>query len=202
VRRLLVLLTTLLLAQLMLAGCSEAPTPRHRAMTTGVDVDTPQLRAQKRAAGVQGCAPGDASNDLPDVTLPCLGGGRDVDLRSLRGPMVINLFAQWCGPCRKELPYYQALHRNASGRVAVLGVDYLDTQPSAALELARESGVTYPLVADPSGRLRSDLRIRGLPGIVFLDRSGKVAGVEFRSVRSYAELRHVVHQELGVRVPA
>ena len=88
------------------------------------------------------------------MTLPCLGGGRDVDLARLRGPMVVNLFAQWCGPCRSELPYYQELHRKAKGKVQVLGVDYLDTQPKAALELVEQTGVTYPLLADPAGNLR------------------------------------------------
>ena len=86
---------------------------------------------------------------LPAVTLPCLGGGSDVDLSTLRGPMVVNLWASWCGPCRTEMPILQGFAEEYDGRVAVLGVDYQDVQPEAALELARDSGVTYPLLADP-----------------------------------------------------
>ncbi|MGA8993615.1 MAG: TlpA disulfide reductase family protein [Nocardioidaceae bacterium] len=206
----------LLLAALLLVGCSTGPagtgasgsrTLPARADTAGVDVDTPALRALKQKAGIEPCpastaGPVAAGAGLPDVTLPCLGGGRDVALAGLRGPMVVNLFAQWCGPCREELPYYQRLHEKAGDRLRVLGLDYLDTQPEAALMLARETGVTYPLVADPGGEVRGPLRARGLPGIVFVAADGTVAAVEYRVVSSYAELRDLVSARLGVRLPA
>lgn len=192
-------------ACLLLAACS-APTPTSApggASPQGrVDVDTPALRALKARAGVEPCQQGTSSSRLPQVTLPCLGGGRDVNLAKLRGPLVINLFAQWCAPCRQELPHYQELHEKGRGTVRVLGVDYLDTQPLQALRLVRRAGVTFPLVADPSGTLRTDFKIRGLPGVVLVDADGTVADVEFRVFRSYAELRALVEDRLGVAVPA
>jgi len=166
-----------------------------------VDVDTPQLRALKAQAKVRPCRPGDASTELPGVTLPCLGGGPSVRLDSLRGPLVVNLFAQWCGPCRSEMPYYEQLHRKARGTVGVVGVDYLDTRPDKALELVRDTGVTYPLLADPGGRLRADLRIRGLPGVAFVAADGSVQ-VEFGVVDSYAQLRAMTERHLSVKLPA
>ena len=202
-------LVLVLLACLLLASCASTSTststssPGTGAVTsTGVDVDTPALRTLKASAGIEPCPRGTASGGLPDVTLPCLGGGRPVDLARLRGPLVVNLFAQWCGPCRQELPYYQQLHRKGKGKVAVLGVDYLDTQPGQALQLARGAGVTYPLAADPGGLLRTGLKIRGLPGIAFVDREGKVVDVEFRLITSYAQLRSLVRRHLGVTLPA
>lgn len=191
---------------LLVAGCSSNPeSPGPQPAQSNVDVDTPALRRQKAAAGVEPCrwahATPPSGDGLPDVVLRCLGGGPDVALSTLRGPMVINLFAQWCGPCRTELPFYQELHRKGRGTVQVLGVDYLDTQPSAALDLVEEAGVTYPLLADPDGDLRADFKIRGLPGLVLVDARGRVVDVEFRVVRSYAELRTLVEQRLDVRVP-
>ena len=175
-----------LLACLLLASCTPGSSPSGAGSTSAgdsrVDVDTPALRTLKASAGIEPCPRSTAAGGLPDVTLPCLGGGRPVDLARLRGPLVVNLFAQWCGPCRQELPYYQQLHRKAKGKVAVLGVDYLDTQPAQALQLARGAGVTYPLAADPGGLLRTGLKIRGLPGIAFVDRDGKVVDVEFRLI--------------------
>jgi thiol-disulfide isomerase/thioredoxin len=168
---------------------------------SNVDVDTPQLRALKQRAGVEPCRSGSSHNELPAATLACLGGGPAVRLSSLRGPLVINLFAQWCGPCRSEMPYYQQLHEKAAGRLQVLGIDYLDTRPDLALQLVRATGVTYPLLADPDGSLRAPFGIRGLPGVVLVKRDGTVTTPEFRVVRSYEELRALVQRGLGVTVP-
>ncbi|MEO5652334.1 MAG: TlpA disulfide reductase family protein, partial [Marmoricola sp.] len=91
---------------------------------------------------------------LPEVTLQSLGGGEPVDLRSLRGPLVVNLWASWCVPCRTELPLYAAFAKKYAGRVDVLGIDFQETRVEAALQLARKSGVRYPLLADPDGAVR------------------------------------------------
>lgn len=172
-----------------------------------VDVDTPQLRTLRSQAGLDECPtptgpPPDAAEPMPDVTLPCLGGGPDVELDRLRGPMVINLWAQWCPPCREELPYYQELHERAGGEVAVLGVDFQDTRPDWALELLAETGVTYPSVADPGSKLRVPFRVRGLPGIVFLDEAGEVVAVEYVVIESFDQLADLVDEHLGVAVGA
>ena len=188
-------------------GCADGPAEPGGAEDpprSNVDVDTPQLRAQKAAAGIADCrpGPGPAPEDggLPDLTLACLGGGPAVNLSELRGPLVINLFAQWCEPCRTELPFYERLHRDGTGTLEVLGIDYLDTQPAGALELAEATGVTFPLLADPDGVLREEFRIRGLPGVVLVDADGRVTRIEFTVIRSYAELTGLVREHLGVTV--
>jgi thiol-disulfide isomerase/thioredoxin len=191
------------------AGCSVGVPPADTgdagaATRSNVDVDTPELREAKAEAGIEPCVPGEsapqADRALPDITLPCLGGGEPVDLDELRGPLVVNLFAQWCEPCREELPYYQKLHEEGDDRVRVLGIDYLDTQPDGAIALARETGVTFPLLADPDGALRADLRVRGLPGVVLVDADGRVAHVEYTVIRTYRELTDLVSEHLGITV--
>jgi thiol-disulfide isomerase/thioredoxin len=114
--------------------------------------------------------------------------------------MVVSLFAQWCGPCRTELPYFQQLHEAAGDQVKVLGIDYLDTQPGAALALAADTGVTFPLLADPSSELRVPFRVRGLPVLVLVDADGTVAFSQPFSVDSYAQLTDLVEQHLDVTV--
>lgn len=202
-------------AVLLLAACSPAASPPagrtdpsttgSAAETTGVNVDTPALRAAKNRAGIEECpavksGTGAAAGSLPDITLPCLGGGQEVDLSALRGPMVVNLWAQWCGPCRQELPYYQELHRRGGDRVKVLGIDYQDTRPDWAIDLMRQTGVTYPSLADPGGELRVPLRVRGLPGILLLDERGQVVHQEFTVIESYKQLADLVRKHLGVTV--
>lgn len=199
--------TTALVAVLLLltSACSEQPDVGEEPPPS-VDVDTPELRAQKEAAGIEDCPwskhrpPADAA--LPDVTLPCLGGGPGVDLSTLKGPLVINLWAQWCEPCRDELPYYQRLHEEGAGKVTVLGIDYLDPQPGGAIALAEATGVTFPSLADPDGRLRQEWRVRGLPGVVFVDAEGRVTNPDarptFTVIETYEQLTDLVREHLGV----
>ena len=192
---------------LLLTSCTADPDPQESGpgFEVNVDVDTPALRAAKKEAGVQTCRPGQGTTQsedgLPDVVLPCLGGGPDVNLSSLTGPMVINLWAQWCAPCREELPYYQQLHESGSDDVTVLGVNYQDTQPGLALELIQQTGVTFPLLADPEALVRVPFRVRGLPGAVFVARDGTVTHIEYAVIRSYGQLQGLVEQHLGVTVP-
>jgi cytochrome c biogenesis protein CcmG, thiol:disulfide interchange protein DsbE len=84
--------------------------------------------------------------------------------------------------------------------VRVLGVDYLDTQPGPALQLARDSKVGYPLVADPAGNLDHAAplpHISGLPFTAFVDAGGKVVHVEFGAMRTEADVAAAAQKYLG-----
>ena len=137
---------------------------------------------------------GDQEDRLPDATLQPLGSGEPVHLASLRGPMVINLWASWCAPCREELPEYEAFSRKYAGKVDVLGVDWQETQGDAARQLARDSGVTYPLVTDPEGRLRT----QALPKLILLDADGKVTFEGYVKIASVGQLEDLVEKHLEV----
>ena len=167
-------------------------------------VDSPELRALKAEAGVEPCRPGaeTGTNDLPAVTLPCLGGGPDVDLSSLSGPLVVNLWGGWCGPCREEMPVLQAFAERYGDRVPLVGIDVRDPQTTAALELVKSTGVTYPLLADPddvlSGKAPFPANIP-VPMLVFVDDDGSIQPVSV-VVSSVAELVDLVEEHLGVRL--
>ena len=170
-----------------------------------VKVDTPALREVKARIGMEGCIPGDGApvaDGLPDLTLPCLGGGEDVDLSSLRGPLVINLWQAFCEPCRKEMPALEAFHQQYGDRVAVLGVDFNDVNPAGALQLAEDTKVTYPSIADPGGELMAEdtfaVARRGLPAFVFVDETGAVVGQSSGGVDSVDEIQDLVAQHLGI----
>lgn len=203
--RLVPAVAALVLSLGVLSGCAGEEDPGLMPAVAGVEVDTPELRALKKDAGIDPCPVTEpsvaAADGLPDVTLPCLGGGPDVDLAALRGPLVVNVWASWCGPCRDELPLYQRFAEQYAGRVAVLGIDFNDTQPRAALELARDSGVTYPLVADPDSAVSGPppgLVPRGLPMVVLVDADGRVVHREAREITDVAELEELVATHLGV----
>jgi thiol-disulfide isomerase/thioredoxin len=170
-----------------------------------VDVDTPALREVKARIGMEDCAPGTGEpveGGLPELTLPCLGGGPDVELSSLRGPVVINLWQAFCEPCREEMPALEEFHQQYGDRVPVLGIDFNDVHPDGALALAEETGATYPSVADPGGELRAEVTFavarRGLPAFVFVDAEGKVVAQDSGGVDSVAEIKAKVAEHLGI----
>jgi len=107
---------------------------------------------------------------LPDLTDPA----RNRSLTDLRGrPALVNLFASWCVPCRRELPALQAASA-AHPDIAFLGVDHQDSR-RAALQLLRETGVTYPAVYDPKGITATAYRARGMPTTILLRPDGTIA---------------------------
>ncbi len=191
-----------LAAALVLTGCAGGgdvglPGPAK------IDVDTPELRQMKARAGVDECVPSRGEHvdgGLPPVTLPCFGGGPDVDLAALRGPMVVNLWASTCGPCRGEMPILQGFHEEYGDRVQVIGIDYQDVQTEAAMDLVQETGATYPLLADPQSDLSGAApfpALLGLPFLALVDADGRVAHQEFIILQSRQQLVGLVNRHLG-----
>ncbi|MDO7868450.1 TlpA family protein disulfide reductase [Nocardioides jiangxiensis] len=181
-----------------------------------IDVDTPALRSAKAQAHIATCpepTTDEHAHDkdgLPAVTLPCLGGGPSVDLAKLRGPMVITFWASWCGPCRRELPIFQRFAQQYAGRVSVIGIDYNDVNPAAALELARTSGVRFPLLADTETAVhqKGGLPVNLLPTLAFVDADGELSmwhdedghdtgRVRALEIESIDELRQLAAEHLG-----
>ena len=189
-----------------LTACSDDAAPMLTGdgpaqVNTSVDVDTPELRRLKAEAGVEDCAPGPGDGGLPAVTLACLGGGTAVDLSSLRGPMVINLWQSACEECEHEMPILQAFHDEYGDRVAVLGIDSTDVRPGEALEQLGQRGVTYPQLADPDGDLQETpvfAKVLGYPHLTFVDADGQIAYEKAGAVRSADELLELVEEHLGV----
>lgn len=139
------------------------------------------------------------TDGLPDLTLPCLGEGPAVRLAGLRGtPMVVNLWASWCAPCRTELPFFAALDAGSTP-VEVLGVDVEDP-PDKALSLLIDTGVHYPSVRDTGRDTQAPLRWVGLPMTVLVGADGVVRHVERAPITSQQQLDDLVETYLGVQV--
>jgi thiol-disulfide isomerase/thioredoxin len=195
------ILGLVLVALVLLAGCDGAPKVS-APNESNVRVDTPAYRTLKAAAGIADCpAPQTTGGGLPKHSLPCLGGGRRVDLSTLKGPLVLNFWYGACGPCKKEMPALAAFHKKYGDRVPILGVDSTDTQPGYALRQARRFGVTYPLVADPGGDLQgTDLTVRGYPTFFFLSADGTLSKPVSGGLHSVDEVAALVQQQLGIRL--
>jgi len=86
-------------------------------------------------------------------------------------PVVVNVWASWCAPCRAEMPLLQRASRSYDGRVAFVGVASRDSRGAARKFLA-EVGVTYPNLFDDSGAVRRALGLRGFPTTYVFDADG------------------------------
>lgn len=95
-------------------------------------------------------------------------------LVGLRGtPVIVNVWASWCAPCRTEMPLLERAARTFDGRVAFLGVASRDARDDAQ-EFLDDIGVTYPNVFDATGDVRKALSLRGFPTTYVFDTDGKL----------------------------
>ncbi|MES2125366.1 MAG: TlpA disulfide reductase family protein [Gemmatimonadota bacterium] len=116
----------------------------------------------------------------PDYRVPMVTTGDSIQLRSHYAGKVtlINLWATWCGPCRKEMPSIERLYQSYKDRgfrVAAVSVDEGDDEP--VRNFASEFGLTFDLLHDRSGRIQQLYQVVGVPQSWLLDRNGRIVYV-------------------------
>ncbi len=192
----LTILLSLLLAALLLAACGkELPGGAPRGQTVeieklpaGVGRGFPVAYADAEGAEARTGEP------APDFRL-VLEDGRGVSLSDLKGrPVLINFWATWCAPCRREMPAILAAAA-AEPDLVVLAVNVQETleriQP-----FSEEFGMEVPVVQDPEGVLYSRYRVRGMPTTYFVDRQGTLDTIALGAVTS-SKLDEVLAPLLG-----
>lgn len=187
---------------------SAGPGTSAPAPTATGSSDADDLATRKGEAQIADCPASDPEvaalpDGLPDLTLECLGGGTPVRLAGLRDtPLVINIWAQWCGPCRQEAPFLSSVAHQVEGRedVAFLGIDYADPRPELAIDFARVAAWKYPQLVDPLSETKADLKVAGIPATVFVTADGRIAHTHYAPFSSEDELKQALAEHLGVTV--
>jgi len=100
--------------------------------------------------------------------------GQRVSLDSLQGKVVIlNFWATWCLECRPEMPMFERLHREVGAQgLSVVGINAREEAASVRV-YAKELGLTFPLIMDPSGKINSAYGVIGLPTTFLIGRDGR-----------------------------
>lgn len=198
-RRLAYLLVPLLLG---VAGCTgSAEEPAGRAPATRAERPSPFADcAPLTAAPPSGSAPSGAPGDpLPDLALSCFTGGAPVNVRDIKGPAVINVWASWCPPCRKELPAFQRLSERAGGRFQVIGVNSRDSR-GGAQSIGEDFGVRFPMLVDQGDAFERALGRNAFPLTVLVDADGRIRHTDSTGALDDARLAELVRTHLGVRL--
>jgi cytochrome c biogenesis protein CcmG, thiol:disulfide interchange protein DsbE len=108
----------------------------------------------------------------PTFMLPSLRDpGQQVSLAAYRGqPVIVNFFASWCSPCKKETPLLAGFYRASRGKVVIIGVDADDSAPAARSFLAAY-GVRYPVGFETTPAVANAYGVSGIgiPETFFLD---------------------------------
>ncbi len=149
-----------------------------------VSLNDPQL-----AAAATKLEADDESRQHADFTLTDLHGMK-WNLRSLAGKVVlVNFWATWCPPCRKELPDLEALYQRYLSRgfviLAISDEDAGKVQPFVAAQK-----LTYPVLLDPARKVNELFQVEGIPKSFVYDRNGKLAAeaIDMRTQRQFLEM--------------
>lgn len=137
---------------------------------------------------------------------------RAIASRSLRGldgkPMalaakpgevvVVNFWASWCAPCRRELPRLAKLHRELTGRGARVVAISIDRDAENARRFCRAQGVTLPVAHDGPDGLARQLDLKSVPLTLVLDGEGRIAySTTGSDEAALAQVAAATHRLLG-----
>lgn len=146
----------------LLAACSSGSAAEQNARFIAAEGATVFARSERQPA--------------PSVEAETLDG-QMLDLDELVGPVVVNFWASWCGPCAREAPELQAVSEAYAGRVHLVGVNVKD-QRANARAFERDFGIDYPSWYDPAATVAASFGGIGpaaLPSTIVLDAEHRVA---------------------------
>ena len=116
--------------------------------------------------------------------------GKSWTLQALRGKVVlVNFWATWCQPCRREMPDLDALYRKFKDQgFVVLAIS--DEEAGKINELLAEKKVSYPILLDPGHKVYELFRLDGIPKSFVYDRDGKLVSqaIDMRTQKQFLEL--------------
>jgi len=131
----------------------------------------------------------DRKREHPEFTLKDLSG-KTWTFAELRGKVVlVNFWATWCPPCRKEMPDLETLYRRfGSQGLVVLGIS--DEEAAKVEPFIRERKVSFPVLLDPGRKVNEMFVVEGIPKTFVYDREGKLVAqsIDMRTQKQFLEM--------------
>ena len=104
--------------------------------------------------------------------------GNEVNLSDYQGKVImLNFWATWCPPCRREMPSMEALYKKMEGSNFVMIAVNIQEKSSVVKEFIQKNKYTFPVILDENGEASNKYQIRAIPTTYIIDTKGKVAGV-------------------------
>jgi len=133
------------------------------------------------------------------IEMDCLDRTTGARLGALRGPMLVNVWGSWCGPCREEIPILRSFYEKAQSKVALVGIDVEEATFDDGRRFVERNGIVWPNLYDPDGRSREYFGL-GVPVTWFIAADGAVAGKKIGAFKNEIELITLTNKYLGVKL--
>ena len=173
---------SILLLALSLTGCSSVTKP---VASKGEVVDCTEVSHVAAKPG--------------DTLLNCLTGTEKISVESLRGPLIVNVWGSWCGPCKQEMPYFVEFNDQANGKVKLLGIAVEEAKAQDSKDFIIANGITWPNLYDAKGITRANFGM-GVPVTWFIDKAGIVVYKHVGVINSTEELIDLTNKYLKVKI--
>jgi len=178
--------SSLIITALLLGGCS-----------TGEQTQTAALGV------IPSCDAIDTSKETSVVLkMSCLDNSSEINYHSIKGPIIINVWASWCTGCKEEMPYFVDLYANPifkSGEIKLLGIDVDEKNADSGPNFIKSHGMSWPHLEDTDSRSKLVFG-PGVPVTYFLDKSGEVIHKHIGAYRSKSQLYEAVEKYFEVKL--
>lgn len=134
-----------------------------------------------------------------DTLLNCLTGSPKISVESLRGPLIVNVWGSWCGPCADEIPLFVEFRHHANGKVKLLGIAVEEAKAQDSKDFIIANGITWPNLYDAKGVTRSTFGM-GVPVTWFINEQGTVVYKHVGVVKSTEELIDLTNKYLKASI--
>ena len=136
------------------------------------------------------------------LQMNCLDGSSVINFHSIKGPIIVNVWASWCEGCKEEMPYFIDLYANPvfkNGEIKLLGIDVDEKNADSGPNFIKSYGMSWPHLEDVDGRSKIVFG-PGVPVTYFLDSTGEVIHKHIGAFLSKDQLYEAVEKYFEVKL--